>query len=264
MTTIDPLLALSERNLGGLRVTPVEDTLSYINLMIYGPSGVGKTRLAGSAADVEEMSPVLFVDVEGGTFTLRSCYPQVDVVRVLTWEDMQALYNDLYEDRGSGYKTVVIDSLTETQKFNMYQVMQDLLRTPDGRDRDPDIPSVREWGKNIEQIRKFVRAFRDLPMNTIFTALDMQDRNPRTGMTLTKPSLSGKLSGEVAGFLDIVLYMYKKNIDGELKRLLLSEATDTQIAKDRSAQLPAVLEVTDMQYIYDLVHNTNNNNTKAA
>jgi len=212
--------------------------------------------LTGSADAVPEMSPVLFVDVEGGTLTLRSKYPECDVVRINTWHDLQKVYDDLYAGK-SGYKTVVLDSLTEMQKFSMYGIMDDLLKKE--ADRDPDIPSIREWGKNIEQMRKMVRAFRDLPMNVLFTALDMADRDNRTGVTTIKPSLSGKLSNEVAGFVDIVLYMYVKVIDGQNQRLLLTSITEKHVAKWRDApeSLPDAITDPTMQTMHDYIYGGN-------
>jgi hypothetical protein len=168
---------------------------------------------------------------------------------------MQNVYNELH--RGNhGFSTVILDSLTEIQKFNMYNVMEELMQNRP--DLDPDVPGMREWGKNLEQMRKFVRGFRDLPMHTIFTALKKDDKNDKTGMVTTLPSLSGKLSGEVAAFLDIVGYYYVKRIgsgeDAEDVRLLLTQKTETIIAKDRTSRLPMVMEKPTMQDVFDAVN----------
>jgi hypothetical protein len=252
-----PVSVLTRGNLGKLKVAPVSETEPNFNVLIYGHSGVGKTRLAGSAALVPAMCPVLLIDVEGGSFSIRDKYPNVDVVRVQDFKEMQQVYDEL-EKGTSGYKTVILDSLTEMQKFSMYLIMQDLVKKE--ADRDPDIPSVREWGKNIEQIRKMVRAFRDLPLNVIFTALVSEERNTRTGLTEKKPYLSGKLAHEVAAFIDIVLYYYTKIVvkDGQqvTKRLLLSSKTEDTVAKDRSDRLPMLLGVEEpplMQELYDYI-----------
>lgn len=190
------------------------------------------------------MSPVLFVDIEGGTFSIRDMYPECDVVRVENFQDMQKVYDELYKG-DTGYCTVVLDSLTEMQKFSMDGIMQALLADPNTSDRDPDIPSVREWGKNIAQIRRMVRAFRDLPINTIFTALSKEERNTRTGLTEKKPYLSGKLADEVAGFIDVVVYYYVKIVGSgqqqQQYRLLLTAKTEDTVAKDRSDRLPLLL-----------------------
>lgn len=241
---------LTPRTLGGLRVQPVQDRPAYVNLLVYGEPGAGKTVLAGSADDVPELRKVLVIDVEGGTYSLKNTYPDVETVRVQTWKELQDVYNELH--RGDhDFQTVVLDSLTEIQKFSMYNIMADLIKAKP--DMDPDIPGMREWGKNIEQIRRFVRGFRDLPMNTIFTALAKSDKNPRTGITTKKPYLSGKLADEVAGFLDVVVYLYQKEHDGEQKRLLLTGATEEVVAKDRSGKLPLVIESPTMKELYTLI-----------
>lgn len=244
-----PAEVLTAATLGGLKVEPVAEVTRYINIIVYGDSGVGKTVLAGSASAIAEMSPVIVVDIEGGTMSLNATYPDVTRVRIKTWADMQKVYDELYRGK-HGYKTVVLDSLTEINNFSRQQIMKDLMAAEPGR--DPDIPSQREWGKNIEQTRKLVRAFRDLPMNVIFTALSVKDKAP-SGLTLTRPSLPGKLSGEVAAFVDIVAYYYIKAKDGAQKRFLLTTGTEKEVAKDRSGRLPSVVEEPTMAKLYDLM-----------
>jgi phage nucleotide-binding protein len=248
---------LTPRTLGGLEVQTVAESPEFINALIYGNPGVGKTVLAGSADDVPELRPVLFIDVEGGTFSIRERYPDVEVVRVQSWADMSQLYNELYKMEHD-YKTIVLDSLTEMQKFSMYNIMNQLVQ--ENPDRDPEVPGMREWGKNIEQIRRLVRAFRDLPVNTVLTALAATDKDSKTGVIVTRPSLSGKLAMEVGGFVDIVGYMYAKVVDDDVLRLLLTSGTDRQVAKDRSDRLPAVMENPDMQTIYSHIFKQENTN----
>jgi hypothetical protein len=246
---------LTGQTLGGLKVVPVQERAPFINILLYGDSGVGKTVLAGSADDCPDLRPCLIIDFEGGTESLVRSYPNVQQVRVTTWKEMQSVYDELHRGK-TGFSTVILDSLTEIQKFNMYQVMEDLIKNRP--DLDPDVPGMREWGKNLEQMRKFVRAFRDLPMNTIFTALKKDEKNDKTGMVTTMPSLSGKLAGEVAAFLDIVAYYYVKRIgsgeEAEDRRLLLTQKTETIIAKDRTRRLPMVVENPDMQMLFNLIN----------
>lgn len=239
-----------------LPIERVSERTPRINMLIYGESGVGKTRLAGSADAVEEMRKVLLIDVEGGTLTLRNTYPNVESVRVTSWAEMQEVYDELYT--GSyDYTTIIIDSLTEIQKMSMNLIMRKLVE--EHGERDADVPGLREWNINLEQTRKFVRAFRDLPMNTIFTALMRADKNPRTGALKRKPSLSGKIADEVAAFLDVVVYLYAKEIDGEQKRMLLCGQSEETIAKDRSNKLPFLIEDPTMAKIWENLHNNKEN-----
>lgn len=243
---------MSLTQIAGLQIEKVSQNTSYINMLIYGESGAGKTRLSGSADDVPEMRRILFIDVEGGTLTLRDTFPEVEVVRVKNWQQMQSVYDELYADQ-HGFTTIVVDSLTELQKMSMDGVMRKLVE--EHEERDADVPGIREWNINIEQTRKFVRAFRDLPVNTIFTALVQSDKNVRTGAMKRKPSLSGKVKDEVAGFLDIVVYLYTKEIDQENKRMLLCGQTEDTVAKDRSNTLPMTIENPTMSDIWKYLHN---------
>jgi phage nucleotide-binding protein len=246
----EPEKKLTPETIAGLRITSPEE-YQWLNMLVYGDPGVGKTRLAGSAVLVPEMCPVLLMDFEGGTLSLAGDMREIDVVRLTSWEKVDRLYGSLYDI--NPYKTVVIDSLSELQKFSMSEIMRAVVQKD--ASRDADIASLREWGKNGEQVRRFVRAFRDLPCNTIFTALANEDRDEHTGMTKLRPALPGKMKGEVAGYVDIVLYMYLKETgparEREIKTLVLTQGTERQVAKDRSGTLPALLEAPKMQNIYD-------------
>lgn len=241
--------------IGGLTVRSPQENLPHLNLMVYGDSGVGKTLLAGTAAFVKELTPILFVDVEGGTLTLSHFDSEdIDVVRVTKWQDMQKLYDELYRDQ-KGYKTIVIDSLTEMQKLAMNSQLGA------GTDLDPggNMPEFKDWHINTEQMRRLVRAFRDLPLNTIFTALSMDAVDPRRpdGPTKKQPAFTKKLAGEIPAFFDILFYMYvKETKDGPNQRLICTDKTSNVVAKCRVQGVPQILgvdQVPTMELIYDLL-----------
>jgi len=237
--------------LGGFTVQKVSERMDWAKLLIYGVPGAGKTYLAGQAAEVERMSPVLFIDIEGGTKTIRKLHPNVDVVRVQNvydkqgrlrasaWKKLQDVYEDLR--KGVHYQTVVVDSLTEAAKVSMYSVLEEAVKTTTNRDRDPDVPEMRDWGKSGEQIRRFVRAFRDLNCHVIFTALSSEDKDPQSGSVTVKPALAGKLKDEIPAYLDEVLYLYVKADNKGVERKILTEPTGKYIAKDRSGSLPTTM-----------------------
>jgi hypothetical protein len=252
-SAIRDAVVLTPGTIGGLPIQRVRERETHFNVMLYGRSGVGKTWLSGSSHLVPEMKRVLYIDIEGGIMTLRRDFPEIETVRIKSWGDMQKVYDELYAG-GHGFNTVILDSLTEIQKFNMEQIMIKLME--ENNSRDMDVPSLREWGKNLEQTRRFVRAYRDLPINVIFTALEREDKD-RLNRPVKLPSLSGKMAGEVAAFLDIVLYYNMKEVeDNEGKRqvrVLQSKATETTIAKDRSGLLPPIMVDPTMEQIFDFV-----------
>jgi hypothetical protein len=237
-------------------------TRANINLLIYGKPGVGKTYLASLADQVPEMRPVIYLNIEGGDMTLRHSAPEIQKIPEegsLTWGQLEMVYDQLARQCYNGAqpgefvpRTVILDTLTEMQKMNMSQIMAELLMAEPEKGWDPDIPDVRRWGKNIEQIRKWVRRYRNLPLNVIMTCHEQEDKDQMTGAILHKPQLSGKLSNEVAGFFDVVAYLYVKAEGDPPKptRKLLTGAIEGYIAKDRSGNLPDVMINPTMAEIY--------------
>lgn len=242
---------LSMSSIGGLQLKRPAVGNSTVNLLIYGGSGVGKTLLAGTAAMVAEMSPILVIDAEEGELTLgalETVSDKIDIVALTDWKKLQSIYNELYDGKHP-YKTVVLDSATEIQQLAMNDVLG-----ANSRILDIGItPEFKDWYKNTEQIRRMIRAFRDLPMNTIVTALEMDSQDPRTKVTMKRPALSNKLSAQVPAFFDAVFYMYVKEVKGDAAnlRLILTDKTDRVVAKCRVQNVPLVLENPDMPMLYD-------------
>jgi len=85
------IITLTSKSLGGLEIRKLEERDAYYDIFIYGDAGVGKTVFAGSADAVPQMRPVLIVDVEFGTNSLRKTYPKVDVIQVKTWEEVEKI-----------------------------------------------------------------------------------------------------------------------------------------------------------------------------
>jgi phage nucleotide-binding protein len=222
-----------------------------INMLIYGNPGVGKTILACSADDIPECRKVLHLDIEGGTMSVEKRYPKVEFIRITDWDQLWNIYNDLLRN-AYDYSTIIIDNLSEAQKIGMKAIMDVAkLRDPD---IEEEVPRQRDWGIILERMRLMVRAFRDLPTHTIITAHEKEETQQRTGLGIFKPSLSGKLANEVAGFFDVVVRMYVQEVDGESTRILATAASEDYIAKDRSDSLPEYMTNPTMQKIFQIMN----------
>lgn len=276
MTTkvLEGAIVPAPKTFAGIPLAPVRATRQNINLLIYGVPGSGKTHLAATADHVPAMRPVLYLNIEGGDLTIRHVAPELRKVPEegsLSWGELGLVYDALARQCINGAepgefvpRTVILDTLTECQKMNMSQIMAELVMKEPDKDWDPDIPDIRRWGKNIEQIRKWVRKYRDLPINVIMTCHEQIDKDNMTGQLTHKPQLSGKLSNEVAGFFDVVAYLYVKQ-EGDPPqpvRKLLTGALEGYICKDRSGNLPHVMEKPTMTDIYNKITEANTKQSK--
>ena len=234
----------------------------HLNVIVYGDSGAGKTRLLGTAIECPEASPVLFIDVDSGVATLDGMGiigdERLDIVRPRSWADFQRIYEFLANDNDY-YKCVVIDSLTEIQrKFSMGTILGDI---GEGIDTYNDlgktaVPTRQDWMRTGDQMRKLIRALRDLAyledesrrVHVIMVALEKYEEKRR----VICPALSGTLGLECGAFVDILARLSRQTVASEpdeegnqietIHRHLLTddwidELGTRHMAKDRTGRL---------------------------
>ena len=210
----------------------------WLKILIYGPNGVGKTTLGESANDCALTTPALFVNIEGGMLSIIHKKP--DVVDLKHYRELKNIFWFLAKSNHN-YKTVVIDSLSELQLFNLDAIVAEQLEKPSAKGKkryDMDDVWQEDYGKSTQELRRATRSFRDLPMHVIFTCLE-SSKIDKDGDESIYPSLTPKLRNSVMGYMDIVGYMYNQRIKNEagketLVRRLLCQNYGKWVAKDRS------------------------------
>lgn len=214
---------------------------SKIKALIYGPPGAGKTTLAASAHAHKSMGPVLFCNVEGGTMAITDpatygAKTIPDVVDFKSFAELDKVFLHLLKNPGV-YNTLVIDSVSELQKFNVDAIVQAKI-DKGGKNRDEDDIFLEDYGTSAKQMRRVLRKFRDLPMHVILTCHDMpysKEDNAPIG-----PALTPALRGSVLGYMDIVGYMFTDSEkDAATKETVITHKLLTRpagrwVAKDRS------------------------------
>ena len=252
----------------------------YIKMLTYGDFGVGKTTFAGSAQDVQGMQNVINIDAEGGDKVLAQ-RGDIDCVRINKFSQLSDIYeylraHCLFRDannvdmlkaseayyRGVDvkkikepriYNTVMIDSLTEVQRYCMYDLMGiDIEKTK--IDYMPESPEWQDWGRNSERIRLLVRKFRDLPMHVILVCSRQYDKDEKNRYLYT-PQMPGKLANEIQGFMDHVGYMVMET-NAETKerhRYLMLQPGISYQAKNRFSNFNEIYLMDPvMQDVFDL------------
>jgi hypothetical protein len=259
----------------------IEEIYDYLNIILYGDFGVGKTWLAGSSVFVPGMRDILYISLEGGEKALKEIVKMcrakgidankhVLVIPVQSYKQYSYIYEFLklhiqFRDnddivslrkleaqiRGrikgpdgeivivtpevqndveimeklipnpKKFYTVITDSLTEAQKYCMYQILG-INPATQKLDAEPDSAEWKDWGKSREMIQFLIRRYRDLPLHSIFIcSRDIeQDAHKRFHYF---PLLPGKLADDVRGLTDVVGYYDKIPQEGGsvIRRLYL-------------------------------------------
>ena len=230
----------------GIREEVPEDD-DAVKMMIYGNSGVGKTDLLGTAINDPRLRPVLWIDLEGGTRTIRSkcrylkSTPElgkpepgkIDVIRITQWRQMQEIYNFLFDARYQAkrevYKSLCMDSLTEINYLCLRHA-QGLSTTPK---IDPTVPEQRDYLKASTMMKTMLRSLRDLEgLNVFLSALpQLKAEDEGSSLAYLKPSLIGKLADEAVAIVEFTGYLRTRNGS---KREIIFQPEGRIIAKERS------------------------------
>lgn len=185
-------------NLDLLRASDVGQAWG-LNILIYGVSGSGKTTLCGTAQDTVNGRDVLYIDLEGGTMSI-SDRPDIAVYRPKSWADIGNAVRALMQDPDHTFKTVIVDSLSEAQTLALKSVIG-----------DKEAVTQQDWGKTNDKVLNLVRALRQLThtrgINTIFTALERENKDEMTGAIRTGPALTPGSSINVGAAVDSIGYL---------------------------------------------------------
>lgn len=237
--TVDPTKPAMHRVDAPFAIRPLKSKPQWLKLLVYGKHGNGKTTLVGSAADCDKMGDVLFVDCESGDMTLSNnsrikSSDKIDVISCSTFRQVALIHEFLQahcraRDNGDlevlkklqskftgvpveeipdkavkKYKTIIIDSLTELDQLCMYQQLGISIDTK--IDTEIEVAQFAEFRKNNQMMQLLIRAYRDLPVNLLLvcSAQYVQDELKKMHFT---PNLTGKLSSQVQGFMDVVAYL---------------------------------------------------------
>lgn len=201
----------------------------FAKVLIHSPAGHGKTHFLGTAQEDPRTFPMAFLNFEGGEQTLAGL--DIDVFDIRDAKDYDEVFKQL-KSPNTPYKSVGVDSITETQISTLLQILQsDTINRA-----DPDQLAQQDWGIILVRMRRIVREYvKMLPMHVFMTALSRDDVVPRVG-SVKAPQVQGAFASELPGILDVVAYLgLQDNPDtGELERVLLLHSNPKFSVKART------------------------------
>jgi hypothetical protein len=116
-----------------------------------------------------------------------------------------------------GFESFIIDTATAMQAVCMKHVLKEAhVRDPN---KDPKLPSKRDYGKVTELMRGQILAFRNLPMHGVFLAQERITGDPDEGEPLMhEPDLSAGNRGALMGAVDLIGRVYLREVVTTKKR----------------------------------------------
>jgi len=228
-----------------LKIVGPDYNIGFLRMLIYGDSGVGKTRLMGSALDVPELCPILYCDSDKGTMSIAKL-----PLQVLPISDLADMENAIRYVKGNPgeYKTIILDGISSLYTT----IMQERLQSPSrGQKEDPYVPSQRDWMHATFRVRALLQLALTAPVNFLVTALVDERADEFTGALMIRPGLSNKLAQEIGAWFDILGYMYVKTVKREDVRYLQLNMGSNRKAKNRSVyDLPKIISEPTMEILY--------------
>lgn len=175
-----------------------------VKLLVHGKSGAGKTYLlarAGSTDPAAKSGRVAILLTEAnGLPSIVAANPAAIVIRAYD----PAAYGKKYPDEvvvefvsdamtgalaAAGVDVIGIDSFTDLQR-----IWKDRIVREKGQDPAKYLLTQQDWGVWHDKFLRLVRAFRDLPVSVIGTALTKEDADADGNVTLY-PLFDGKAIG---------------------------------------------------------------------
>lgn len=201
--------------------TSTMEASEFVNVLVYGKSGAGKTLLCATAP-----KPVI-ISTENGLLSIKKAKVDLPVLKIATLDDLKETLR-IVKKRQAKFKTVCLDCLSDIAEA----VLADLRN----KHKDPRAA----YGELNSEMSALIRKFRDLPMHTYFIAKAEIYEN-ELGLSSVRPSMPGKtLTTDLPYFFDEVLYLDTELEDEEnkkVRRWLWTTKTSTIEAKDRSGAL---------------------------
>jgi hypothetical protein len=213
----------------------------HIFLCVYGDSGVGKTRLIGTA--------------ENPTLILRPPTEHTDSIKtpenceewiVHDWDEMSEVEEFLRLEGGKHYVWVWLDSISAWQDIGLDHIWENLIAAKPHRKGTPIDRG--EYNQNFTRLSRWVRSIVGIDeFNFGITAHPMEMEIPTSGEIKLQPFVQGKnMTTKVQGYMNVVAYYEKttrkkpggKDDEREVVRVLRTEDHENYVAKDQFDAFP--------------------------
>lgn len=167
-----------------IKITTTKAKAEHVRLLIYGESGIGKTRLISTAPDP------LIVSAEKKTLSLRNF--SIPFLPITSYAEAIEEMKALAGEKGKPYKTICIDSITHIAEIFLHECKRE---TNDGR---------KAYGDLQDKVFEFLDLTSKIPKHIYMIAKILRQENEFTNLTTWCPAMPGKsLTRDLPYFFDL-------------------------------------------------------------
>lgn len=193
------------------------------NIVIYGNSGIGKTKL------IVDLTNVIVLSADRGLLTLKKY--DIPYIEIANMEDINEAYEHV---RKSDYDHIVLDSLTEMAEVALFKYQRGLEKAGKGKDKR------QAYGILADAFGVMIRKFRDIQgKNTIFMAKQKniyeKGFDNEEALVGYEPMMPGRVLPHGLPYLTDEVFAYV--MDKKKQRYFITSAQRKYPAKDRSGNL---------------------------
>jgi phage nucleotide-binding protein len=235
------------------KIKPVKQLDLVLAALFYGRAGTGKTTVACTFP-----GPILHLDIrEKGTDSVTEI-ENLDTMSLDLWEEFEQVYWYLKSGE-SGYKTVIIDAVTQLQDLAVEKAMAEDNKTD-------SIVTKRQWGTASGYLKTWIINYRDLVeegIHVVFLAHDRVTEGDEGEDGELTPSVGPRLMPSVASILTggvkitgntFIREAVKKLEGGKIERKVIYSMRlgphafyNTKVRQPKGSYVPDVLDNPDYE-----------------
>ena len=212
----------------------------HIFALIVGSSGIGKTSLVKTLPHDE----TIIISLESGLLSVKDA--SIDAVEINSYEELVKTISYIKDNCADKYKHIYIDSLTELSESLFSELS---IKYPEKKD---SFALYDEYKKKLVSLLKALRGLTQF--NIWLTCLDKLEQKDFSN-TISMDMHQKSLSKSIPKLFDEVFYMTTIEHDGEMKRIIATDNTVIDFAKDRSSKLTKY-ELPNLGNIYNKIFNS--------